>query len=233
MSNSKYKIFLDNNESIILNEDIILDNNLLYKKEILDLDSLLEKNYKNDIYNKVINYISIRIRSKKEVLNYLKKYDLFDLDIDYIINKLIKNNLINDELFAKCFINDKINLSYDGPYKIMRELNKHDINDINNYLNNIDFNIWVDKINTIISKQLKINKKYNGYKLRNKIYLYLINLGYDSSMINEILNKFDFNILDNKDIIYKKLYNKYSKKYDSDKLEKIIRKKMYDMGYNL
>lgn len=234
LANSRYKIFLDNNETIILNEDIILDNNLLFKREIDDLDYLLEKNNKNDIYNKVVNYISIRIRSKKEIENYLKKFELLDSDFNYIINRLINNKLINDSLFVQCFINDKINLSYDGPYKINKELSKHDIdnNIIFDYLETINENIWIEKINTIISKQLKLNKKYNGFKLKNKIYLYLINLGYDSKMINVVFNNYSFNINNkNYEDVYKKIYNKYSKKYKDEKLEYVVKQKLYEMGY--
>ena len=48
MSGNRYKVFLDNNDIIILNENVILDYNLLITKEINDnilllLDSL-EKN---------------------------------------------------------------------------------------------------------------------------------------------------------------------------------------------
>jgi hypothetical protein len=54
--NNTYKIYLENNQSIKLYEDVIIKNNLLYKKEISD--SLLEKldidNSKEDIYNKCV-----------------------------------------------------------------------------------------------------------------------------------------------------------------------------------
>lgn len=234
LANYRYKIFLDNNQSIILNEDVILSNNLLFSKEIYDLNDLLTKNKKNEVYNKVVNYISIRIRSKYEIDNYLKKFELLNNDFKDIIDNLINNKLINDSLFVQCFINDKINLSYDGFYKIKKELSKHNIdnNIIYDYLQTINDNIWIDKINNIISKQLKINKKYNGYKLKNKIYLYLINLGYDNKMVNDILNKYNFSINNNNyDNVYKKLFNKYSKKYKDEKLEYVIRQKLYEMGY--
>ena len=41
LSNGKYKIVFDNSESITTYEDIILEENILYKKE-LDVDSILD-----------------------------------------------------------------------------------------------------------------------------------------------------------------------------------------------
>ncbi|MDO4962530.1 MAG: RecX family transcriptional regulator [bacterium] len=73
----------------------------LYKK-IIDDTSYYE------IYDKTVKYILKRMRSKSEVVNYIKKYTN-DLDIiDSIINKLEKINLINDKLYCKSFINDNI-----------------------------------------------------------------------------------------------------------------------------
>ena len=66
--NNTYKIYLENNQTINVYEDVILKNNLLYKKE-LD-QTLLEKisndNLYEDIYNKCVKYISIRLRSIQE-----------------------------------------------------------------------------------------------------------------------------------------------------------------------
>lgn len=74
IGSNKYKIYFDN-ESLIVYEDVILKYNLLYKKDI-DNDLLIEinkENYKSSIYDVSIKYISVRMRSKKELEEYLKK----------------------------------------------------------------------------------------------------------------------------------------------------------------
>lgn len=192
--NNTYKIYLENNQSINVYEDVILKNNLLYKKEIDR--SLLEKisidNDKEDIYNKCVKYISVRIRSTYEIKEYLKKKEVEETLIDNTIDRLKNNNLLNDEYFTKAFINDKLNFTTMGPYRIEQELKKHkiDSNTISKYISNIDDDTIDDKINKQIAKLLKTNKKKSN--IRNKIYLNLLNLGYSNEMILRNINNYDF-----------------------------------------
>lgn len=192
--NNTYKIYLENNNSINVYENVILKHNLLYKKEIdnellskIDID-----NNQEDIYNKCLKYISIRIRSVYEIREYLRKKEVDDSLIDKTITKLKENNLLNDELFTKAFINDKLNFTTMGPYRIEKELNKHQIDKIiiSKYLSNIDDELIDNKINKQINKLIKANhKKIN---LRNKIYLNLLSLGYSNEMILRNINKYNF-----------------------------------------
>ena len=192
--NNNYTILLDNNNKIKLNEDLILKNNLLYKKEIdeYELSELTKENKKYDIYNKCIKYISIRLRSINEMKEYLKKNDIDEIASDKIISKLIDNKLLNDELFTKAFINDKLKFSTMGPYRIAQELKKHKIDNliINKYINEIDNNYLVEKINKQINKIIKSTKKNNN--IRNKIYNNLLSLGYSNELIVNNLNKYNF-----------------------------------------
>lgn len=193
--NSQYKIYLENGNKLDLYEDVIIKNNLLYKKEI-DLE-LLDKldidNKKEDIYNKCVKYISVRIRSIYEIEEFLRKKEIDLEEINNVIQKLIKNNLLNDDIFTKAFINDKLNFTTMGPYKIEQELKKHKIDSsiINKYLYNIDDSIIDNKINKQITKLMKSSKKKTN--LRNKIYMNLLNLGYSNEMILRNINNYEFN----------------------------------------
>ena len=192
--NNTYKIYLENNQTINLYEDVIIKNNLLYKKEIDE--SLLEKldidNNKEDIYNKCVKYISVRIRSINEIKEYLKRKEIDNILIETTIDKLIKNNLLNDEIFAKAFIKDKLNFTTMGPYRIEQELKKHkiDSNLIYKYLNEIDDETIDNKINKQITKLIKSNRKKQN--IRNKIYTNLLSLGYSNEMILRNIKNYDF-----------------------------------------
>ena len=192
--NSTYKIYLENNQTINLYEDVIIENNLLYKKEIdKDLLEKLDKdNSKEDIYNKCVKYISVRIRSIQEIKEYLRKKEIDESYIETTIDKLINNNLLNDDQFTKAFINDKLNFTTMGPYRIEQELKKHhiDSNIIYKYLNNIDDEIINNKINKQITILMKSSRKKQN--LRNKIYTNLLSLGYSNEMILRNINNYDF-----------------------------------------
>ena len=67
----KYKLYLDNGESLSLFEDVIVNNNLLLTKQIDNelLDKLNYQNNEQHAYVLAIKYLSIKMRSKKKLVN--------------------------------------------------------------------------------------------------------------------------------------------------------------------
>ncbi len=230
---NKYRVYLDNDDTIDLYENIILKYDLLIKKEIKDMNSIKKDNYKEEAYELSLNYINKKMRTSKEIRNYLSKKEYSKDIIENTITKLKKVNLLNDELYVKAYINDRINLSNDGPNKISNYLihNGMDQNLINKYINNLDKKELKVKLEKLIDKKSKTIKNCSGNVKKFKIVNYFINLGYDKYMIEDILSNKNFNN-DGGDREYNKLYNKYSKKYSGFELEKIIRQKLYQKGYD-
>ena len=191
---SKYRLYLDNGEVIDTYDEVILKNDLLLKKE---LDTYLYQKIITDssiqeYYNASIKYISVRLRSTKEINDYLKRKNVSDEDIDYIIEKLTKEKFLDDSHFCECFIKDKLKFTTMGDYKIIYELKKHNIssNIIESKLYLIDEDVLTEKIDKIIVKQIKSNKKLDNKKLRNKLYNHLLNAGYSSNLVIERLNTY-------------------------------------------
>ena len=236
VGNNKYRIYFDN-RSLLLYEDVILKYNLLYKKEI-DNDLLIkidEENKKASIYDVALKYISIRMRSIKEMEEYLKKKKFDSKDISLTIDKLIYNGLLNDRNFSKSFVNDKINLTNNGLDKIKNDLKELGVDEtyINEAISNIDNNILLEKLDKIISKEIKNNSKLPINKAKNKIISRCINLGYKKEDINNILD--NYNLVSTSDIKsdYDKLYKKYCNKYDTYKLKNVLKSKLYQKGYSI
>lgn len=191
-----YRVLLDNGEIIDIYEDVILANNLLYKSEIDQnlLDKInIENNYQL-AYNISVKYIMVRLRSINEIKVYLTKKGYSKDVIDKVIEKLIKNKLLDDEIFTKAYINDKLNFTNVGKYKLISELTtkmKVDNSIVYNVLESYE-EVWNDRIDKLINKYLKSNKKYRGNTLKNKLYIYLVNLGYDKDKVISVLNNYDF-----------------------------------------
>ena len=75
VKNNIYNVYLSNGEVLTLDENVITDNELLLKKEI---DTTLYNKLKSDndiisLCNMAIKYINIRLRSIKDVRDYLSK----------------------------------------------------------------------------------------------------------------------------------------------------------------
>ena len=234
LKDNKYKIEIDGNY-IITYDNVILENDLLYKKSI---DSKLYKRIIDDTkyydtYNKIVKYIMKRKRSEKEVREYLLKQNINEFDSEKIINKLKSINLINDIEFCKSYINDKLYLSKCGINKIKTDLLLNDIplDIINDCLNNVDCTLVNERLKGIIIKKINSNKKYSKEYLRKKILNDMINLGYDREEILLIINEnlcSDDSIL-NKD--FEKIYNKLSKKYSGYELKNKVINRLLSKGF--
>lgn len=197
VSNGNYKVYLEGRSNIVLSEQAIINHKLIYKDELSkeEFDELRNETNFYTLYNGCIRYIAYRLRSKKEMYTYLERKKLDRDLIESLIKKLEENEFIDDDAFTKAFVNDKMNFTSNGPYKIKQELIKNNIDRsiIDKYIEDIDKDLIDEKINKLIKKYLKANKKYQGSLLKNKIYTNLINLGYSSDDINLNLNTYDFN----------------------------------------
>ncbi|MBQ8192797.1 MAG: RecX family transcriptional regulator [Bacilli bacterium] len=192
----KYNVYLSNGEVITLDERVITGNKLLLKKEI-DCDLYDKINFDNGIYELIdicIKYISIRLRSIKEIEDYLYKRNVNNKDIDIVVSKLIKSGYLDDERFAKAYVKDKFQFTNKGDYKIRMELQQLgvslDIINSNDML--FDDELIDNRIRKVIDKEIKINKKYNGVILRNRIYNRLLSQGYSKEKVISIINEYDF-----------------------------------------
>lgn len=189
-----YRIFLSTGEIVDVYDEVIIRYNLIYKKEITDelLDEI--KNYNDYImaYNMCLKFLGTRLRAKSEFELYLKKKKFPDSIISYAVNRLQNNGLINDAFFTKAFIHDKLSFTSYGKYRIKEELNglKIDSEIINLSLEEIDDEVWSERIDNLIQKYLAKKSKYSGDMLKNKTYMYLVNLGYDKNLIINILNDY-------------------------------------------
>ncbi len=228
---NKYQITLDNNEKISINEHALINTNILYKKNITNkqLNQIKEENSFYDNYDKVLKMINRKIRSQYEIEKFLLKNEVSNQE--KIINKLKELNLINDELFAESFTNDKINLTLDGPYKIKKQLEDNHIDNlyINQALSNFTQDKIDQKIEKIIQKKLKTNND-TSYIFKQKTSMYLSNLGYNSSDIYNHLNNIQ---IDNSKLEkqMEKIYNKLKIKYDGYTLQNKLKQKLYSKGF--
>ena len=229
---NKYKVYLEDGNELTLYEDVILKYELLLKKEIENIEEITNYNLKYELYDKALTLISHHIRSEKEINEYLKKYTKDSNLIEEIIDKLKENNFLNEEIYLKSYINDKINFSNSGPLKIKRELLNlgFEENEIDNYLAKFDSYLIKERIEKYVNKQIKSNKK-SLYIFKNKMLVNLINLGYEKSDILSFLDTVSLDDTKLKELEIKKLRAKYSKKYQGEELENIIKRKLYEHGY--
>lgn len=193
IGNSKYRLYLDNGEVVDTYDDVILKNDLLLVKEIDSTmyNIILHDSVLQEGYNACCKYISVRIRSTKEIFDYLLRKNFSYEDSEVIVERLTKDKFLDDNHFCECFIKDKLRFTTMGEYKIVNELKHHNISSdiINNNMYLLSSEVMKEKIEKLVDKKMASNRKLDTNHLRNKLYHNLLNLGYSSSLIVEILDR--------------------------------------------
>ena len=234
--NGMYLLLLDDNKKIKVHEDLILKYDLLIKKEIDSKleDILFEENKTYEIYEVALSYINKKLRSSKEIKKYLERKEYSSELIENVIKLLYDQGYLNDEVYVKSFIHDRIFLSMDGPNKIRKDLSDNGISNelIEEFIVEYTDELEGERVEKIVDKQIKLNNNKGANLLKKKIQIYLLNLGYNYEIINRILNskKLVDNDLYMKE--YDKLYKTLSKKYSGKELEYRLKNKLYQKGFS-
>lgn len=233
--NNQYELILDNGELITLFDEIILKYELLITKEIdkKKLKVLLGENELIDGYFVALKLIATKLRSKLELKQLLCKKEFSQSAIEFAISRLENEGYLNEKMYVSAFINDSLNLSMNGPIKIATLLKEKGISleEIEKHLEGIDNKIWEDKINKLIAKKEKTNKK--GMTLfKNKLYIDLIHQGYSNELISYCLDKYNFNQNNTFEKEADKIWNNLNKKYNDKELILKFKNKMYTRGFN-
>ncbi len=235
-NNNKYTIILSDNSSLSFYSDTLIKYNLLKPRDISDkeLEEIINYNDYIESYNKALIYISYKQRTKKEIKDKLCNYSN-DVS-DKVIEKLDELGLLDEKRYIEAFINDQINLGNKGPFYIKKELEKLNINSyyIDECLNNIKEDIWIEKVKKIVDKKINTNRKLPKERLLLKIKNDLILLGYSKNIIDKVLS----NVIIEEDnevieMAFDKEYKRLSKKYKDKELENKIRYNLYKKGFNL
>ena len=237
MKSGKYKIEFDQHKKITTYDEVILKNNLLFKKEI---DAEIQNQIYRDTadyagYYKALKYIAIKMRSVKEIYNYLESKGIVKDEQDKIVEKLKKNGFLNDQSFVVSFVADKIHLTNMGPYQIKRELENHNIEEdmILKELCKYDNSIFEKKLQKLIQKKVSLDHKHSKYQLQQKLFIEFSNLGYEKEQIRQALEKVSYSDQEKLKREYDILYRRLSKKYEGEILRSHMKNKLYQKGFTM
>lgn len=235
LRNGMYKLKLENESEIKVHEELILKKDLLITKDISldDLNDIDKLNNNFNAYDIAVKYISTKVRSCFEVYEYLEKKEIDKVVIHEVVEKLKKQNYLDDNVYAKAFVNDRIKFSNNGPYKIKRELEDKRVSSliIDDVLSIFDVSLERKKLNKLVPKYVKTIRNKSYMMMKNKVLDYFSTLGYNKSIVMDLLNNIEYDDSFAREKEYAKLYKKYSKKYSDSELDYKIKQAMYKNGY--
>ena len=229
-----YTAFLNNHSEISIYEELVLKYDLLLKKNISDkeLEKIKKENFLLEGYYEALKYLTRKMRSRKEVDDFLKRKEYSKECRDFVLEKLKKEGYINDQKFLEAFLHDQLTLTLYGPFKIKKELEKLGILDYS-LLDEISDKVWQERILKIVKKREKSQKKESEKLFKKKLEMYIYSYGYSMSMIESILENYSIKIDENVLLKEKEKYlKKLSSKYDGNALVWQVKRKLYQRGYS-
>jgi len=236
LKNNKYRVDFDQC-SLEIYDDLILKYELLLKKKITEEEftKLKDENTSLAGYYLALNYLNSKMRTKKEIKEYLKRKEIPEPFILEAILKLENLGYLNDTKYVNFYINDSLKFSKDGPNKIKQKLKDLGISEsiIDEALSSIHSSVFKEKMEKLVSKKIEANHSDSEATLKNKLFRYLLSCGYSKEMI---LNYLDSIVIPKDEkILYKekeKLIRKLSRKYEGEALKFQLRNKLYQKGFS-
>ena len=182
----RYSVYLEGKYKFSLGENELLKLGLHSGQEITEAELA---NYQDESaygkwFDRTLNLLSFRLRSEWEFRDYLKHKNCPPEIIDKILNKLSNSGYVNDEQFAKRWVENRRLLKATSRRKLTQELKQKRIsNDI------IDKVLADDKNQTDEREVLRqlVAKKITRYPDKLKLMQYLARQGYNYEDIKIVL----------------------------------------------
>ncbi len=199
----RFNVFLDGKFAFGADEDLIVENRLIPGKEIDQamLDKLLFESEVGKMSDRLYNLLSIRLRSEKEVRDYLRKKnfekrikekeEISDVGIEFLIDRFKRKGLINDKVFAEAWVESRRRSKKKGIQVLKMEL----------YQKGIDREIIEEIFSETLGGESEENlarqsleKKLNSWKnlpeleLRKKATEFLVRRGFEYSLAKTVID---------------------------------------------
>ena len=151
-----------------------------------------------EMLHRAAAYCSTAERCIKDVRTKIKAAGLEEEASDRIIARLIKEQFINENRFARSFVNDKLRFNKWGRFKISFELRKKEIpeNICNAALEEIDKKEYSDILMSLLKTKLKSIKDTDMRAVRLKLMRFAAGRGFEGRECGLCINKLIKNVDD-------------------------------------
>ena len=141
----------------------------------------------------LIKRLSSAPKTVYEARVFLEKKGVEIDEIDSIIEELEEKKFLDDRVYSRCWIEDRHSRKNYGPHRLKQELKKKNIDSfiIEEELEPVFCNRdkVLEKVRELIQNKVDLWDGKEYLKFKQKVYNYLIRLGYNSDMIIEAINE--------------------------------------------
>ena len=148
----------------------------------------------DEVLDKMAKYCAYQERCVKDVRDKLKTYDISQEDRNKILDYLLDNRFVNDERFARIFVQSKSNQNDWGTNKIRYHLIQKGIAKeiIDEALGQTDEDEYRQRLIDILNTKAKSVKAENDFEKKRKLAAYAMQKGFEGNLVWEVLKSLDF-----------------------------------------
>ena len=143
----------------------------------------------DQVLDKMAKFCAYQERCVKDVKDKLKTFDIPQEEKTKILDYLLDNRFVNDERFAKIFVQSKSNQNDWGINKIRYHLIQKGIakDIIEEALGQTDEEVYRQRLIEILKTKAKTVKAANDFEKKRKLAAYAMQKGFESSLVWETL----------------------------------------------
>lgn len=143
------------------------------------------------VLDKMAKYCAYQERCVKDVIEKLKTYEIAEKNRSEILNYLIDSRFVDDDRFARAFVQGKINQSGWGLNKIRFHLIQKGIAKeiIDETLGQTDEEAYRQRLMEVLSTKAKTIKAENNFEKNRKLAAYAMQRGFEAGLVWEVLKE--------------------------------------------
>ncbi len=195
----RFNVFLDGQFAFGADEDLVVEKRLVIGKTFTtsDVEHLLFESEVGKLMERMYRLFNLRLRSEKEIRDYLKNLSykrkikdqeqISEAAIELLINKLKQKRLINDEEFAKSWVEARSRKK--GKIALKLELIQKGIDKeiIEEVISEVTGEQQIAE--KLLSKKLEPWKNLPRLEFRKKAYDFLMRRGFDYEIVKVVVEK--------------------------------------------
>lgn len=189
-------VYFDNGERLILSEDTFYSSGLRKGDEISEdrFSFFIEQNILYHIKQRALSFLARRFHSERELLIKLKTKAYEERLIKIVLNDLREKSIIDDQVFANHFIEEKLKKKRWGKNKIRAALFSKGVSSsiIDDVLQSFNSEEDQNEVAFSLAKKKFENLKLretDSKKLKQKIISFLLSRGFDYEVSSGAVNK--------------------------------------------
>ena len=189
----RYSVYIDEAYSFSLSEAALIESKLYSGMELSkqEVDSYKKLSLDDKLYGRALRYVAMRQRTAWEVLFYLERKGADPSLSQTILNKLSIVGLLDDEKFARSYVNDRQLLRPTSRRKIIMELKKKRVPEeiVQRVLTERSEQDEGNTEQTALSEVITRKRRQTKYQDDTKLMQYLARQGFGYSDIKAVLRQ--------------------------------------------